>query len=103
MFQIMGRDHQRHLPLLGQCSEPRQRSLGLLSGQFSLIALSKLRIFRWSWYSYDPAKYAEFRQRYEADLTAEQAQAALARLRALAQQGQVTLVVAAHDLEHSTA
>ncbi len=56
-----------------------------------------------TWYGHDPAKYAEFRRRYEAELAAEPAQAALAQLRELAQHEQVTLVVAAHDLEHSTA
>ena len=56
-----------------------------------------------AWYGHDPAKYAEFRRRYEAELAAPSAQAALAKLRDLAQQEQVTLVVAAHDLELSTA
>ena len=56
-----------------------------------------------TWYGHDPAKFAEFRRRYEAELAAEPARAALARLRELAQHEQVTLVVAAHDLEHSTA
>ena len=56
-----------------------------------------------TWYGHDPAKYAEFRRRYEAELTAEPAQAALAKLRNLAQHEQVTLVVATHDLELSTA
>lgn len=56
-----------------------------------------------TWYGHDPAKYAEFRRRYEAELAAEPAQEALERLRELAHQKQVTLVVAAQDLEHSTA
>lgn len=56
-----------------------------------------------TWYGHDPAKYSEFRRRYEAELAAESAQAALARLRELAQHEQVTLVVATRDLEHSTA
>lgn len=55
------------------------------------------------WYGHDPAKYTEFRRRYEAELATESAQAALARLRELAHHVQVTLVVAAKDLEHSTA
>ena len=55
------------------------------------------------WYGHDPAKYAEFRRRYEAELAAPPAQAALAKLRELTQHEQVTLVVAAHDLELSTA
>ena len=64
-----------------------------------LAPSAELRI----WYGHDPAKYAEFRRRYEAELTAQPSQAALARLRDLAQHEQVTLVVAAHDLELSTA
>ena len=60
---------------------------------------SELRI----WYGHDPARYDEFRRRYQAELAAEPAQGALERLRDLAQHEQVTLVVATHDLEHSTA
>ena len=56
-----------------------------------------------TWYGHDPAKYVEFRRRYEAELAAEPAQEALERLRTLAHREQVTLVVAAQDLEHSTA
>lgn len=56
-----------------------------------------------TWYGHDPARYAEFRRRYEAELAAVPAQAALAKLRELTQQEQVTLVVAAHDLALSTA
>jgi uncharacterized protein YeaO (DUF488 family) len=56
-----------------------------------------------TWYGHDPARYTEFRRRYEAELTAEPAKKALAQLRELARHQRVTLVVAAHDLEHSTA
>jgi uncharacterized protein YeaO (DUF488 family) len=56
-----------------------------------------------TWYGHDPAKYAEFRRRYDAELAAEPGKQALARLRDVARQQNVTLVVAAHDLEHSTA
>jgi uncharacterized protein YeaO (DUF488 family) len=56
-----------------------------------------------TWYSHDPAKFAEFRQRYETELTSEAGQAALAQLRELVKQGPVTLVFAAHDAEHSNA
>jgi uncharacterized protein YeaO (DUF488 family) len=56
-----------------------------------------------TWYGHDPAKYTEFRRRYEAELAAEPAKSALTRLRDMARQQKVTLVVAAHDLAHSTA
>ena len=56
-----------------------------------------------TWYGHDPARYAEFRRRYDAELDAEPAKQALARLREVARHQKVTLVVAAHDLEHSTA
>jgi uncharacterized protein YeaO (DUF488 family) len=56
-----------------------------------------------TWYGHDPAKYAEFRRRYEAELAAEPAKDALARLREMTRHQNVMLVVAAHDLEHSTA
>ena len=56
-----------------------------------------------TWYGHDPEKFAEFRRRYETELGSETGQAALARLRELAKQGPVTLVFAAHDIEHSNA
>lgn len=49
------------------------------------------------WYGHDPAKFAEFRRRYAGELAVEPARSALARLRALATRGPVTLVFAAHD------
>ena len=55
------------------------------------------------WFGHDPAKFAEFRRRYEAELESESGQEALARLRDLAGQGPVTLVFAAHDSEHNDA
>jgi uncharacterized protein YeaO (DUF488 family) len=56
-----------------------------------------------TWYGHDPAKYAEFRRRYEAELIAPPASAVLAELCKLAGRQKITLVVAAHDLELSTA
>ncbi|HYX51640.1 MAG TPA: DUF488 domain-containing protein [Ktedonobacteraceae bacterium] len=56
-----------------------------------------------TWYGHDPAKFAEFRRKYEAELASESCQKALAELRALAKQGPVTLVFAAHDTEHANA
>src|SRR5438477_13217891 len=46
------------------------------------------------WFGHDPEKFAEFRRRYENELTSETGQAALAKLRDLAKQGPITLVLA---------
>jgi uncharacterized protein YeaO (DUF488 family) len=54
------------------------------------------------WYGHDPQKFAEFRRRYEAELASETGQAALKKLRELAEKGPVTLVFAARDEEHSS-
>lgn len=56
-----------------------------------------------TWYGHDPEKYPEFRRRYEAELTEEPGVSALARLRTMATEGQVTLVFAAHDTAHANA
>lgn len=56
-----------------------------------------------TWYHHDPAKFDEFRSRYEAELTSGPAHDALARLRELVQQQRVTLVFAARDTEHANA
>ena len=55
------------------------------------------------WYGHEPARFAEFRRRYEAELAAEPARSALARLRGLVERERVTLVFAAHDPELSNA
>ena len=55
------------------------------------------------WFGHDPAKFAEFRRRYEAELTQDPARSALAELRDLACAQHVTLVFAAHDTEHCNA
>lgn len=55
------------------------------------------------WFGHDPAKFAEFRKRYEAELSSGPAQQALAQLRELAEQGPLTLLFAAHDAEHNNA
>jgi uncharacterized protein YeaO (DUF488 family) len=55
------------------------------------------------WFGHDPAKFEEFRRRYEAELAADPARAALAELREMARAQQVTLVFAAHDTEHCNA
>jgi uncharacterized protein YeaO (DUF488 family) len=55
------------------------------------------------WFHHDPQKFPEFRRRYEAELKSEDAQEALAKLREIAKQGQLTLVFAAHNAEYSNA
>ena len=55
------------------------------------------------WFGHDPAKFEEFRSRYEAELATEPARSALAELRDLARKQHVTLVFAAHDTEHCNA
>ena len=55
------------------------------------------------WFAHDPEKFAEFRHRYEVELSSGAAHEALERLRALTQQGPVTLLYAAHDTEHNNA
>jgi uncharacterized protein YeaO (DUF488 family) len=55
------------------------------------------------WFGHDPAKFEEFRRRFEAELAADPARSALAELREMARARQVTLVFAAHDTEHCNA
>lgn len=55
------------------------------------------------WYGHEPAKFAEFRHRYEAELSEPDRAAALRHLREEAQSGPVTLLTATKDLEHSEA
>ncbi len=55
------------------------------------------------WFGHDPAKFTEFRHRYEAELARAPGKAALAHLRDLARQGPVTLVFASRDVQHSNA
>ncbi|MCE5232851.1 MAG: DUF488 family protein [Mizugakiibacter sp.] len=53
------------------------------------------------WFGHDPAKWAEFRRRYHAELDANAA--ALAPLRELLGARTVTLLFAAADTEHNNA
>jgi len=55
------------------------------------------------WFNHDPQKFPEFRRRYETELKSEAAQEALTKLREIAKQGQLTLVFAARDADHSNA
>jgi len=56
-----------------------------------------------TWYQHAPAKFGEFRRRYTAELAASGPQAALARLRALAAAGPVTLLTATKAIDISQA
>lgn len=56
-----------------------------------------------SWYAHDPAKFAEFRRRYTAELAGPAPRAALGRLRTLAAAGPVTLLTATTDADYSQA
>jgi len=53
------------------------------------------------WFGHDPAKWAEFRRRYEVEL--RQHTEDLARIRSLAKTHTVTLVYSAHDESHNDA
>jgi uncharacterized protein YeaO (DUF488 family) len=53
------------------------------------------------WFDHDPARWTEFQARYAEEI--RQHEDALARIRALARQGTVTLVYAARDEEHNDA
>ncbi len=55
------------------------------------------------WYGHDPAKWAEFRQRYIAELKKEPAHAAVIALLETAAKRNVTLVYSAHDEQHNSA
>jgi len=53
------------------------------------------------WFSHDPDRFAEFRRRYRAELTAQEVK--LRELRQRARQGTLTLVYSARDTEHNDA
>jgi uncharacterized protein YeaO (DUF488 family) len=55
------------------------------------------------WYGHEPARFAEFHRRYEAELGTEPARSALTRLRELEEREHVTLVFAARDSKLSNA
>lgn len=52
------------------------------------------------WFAHDPEKWPEFQKRYRAELKGS---AALATLRELAREGDLTLLYAAKDQEHNEA
>ena len=53
------------------------------------------------WFSHDPQKWVEFRERYRAELKGKRE--ILGRLQGMAAEGLVTLVYAAHDPQHNSA
>ncbi len=55
------------------------------------------------WYGHDPARWAEFRRRYRAELRAPDKQDLLRQLAHAARRGPVTFVYAARDIEHNSA
>lgn len=55
------------------------------------------------WFGHDPAKWAEFRRRYLAELKREPALSAAQRIVEQARQGPVTLIYSARDEEHNAA
>ncbi len=52
------------------------------------------------WFGHDPAKYGEFAKRYRAELKGNEL---LPKLKALIEEGDVTLVYSAKDEEHNQA
>ncbi|MBZ9995390.1 DUF488 domain-containing protein [Mesorhizobium sp. BH1-1-4] len=53
------------------------------------------------WFGHEPERWAEFQERYRAELDGNEA--AVARLRALHGEGKVTLLYGAHDEAHNNA
>ncbi len=53
------------------------------------------------WFGHDPARFAEFRRRYAAELAGQDAK--LQELRGRAREGTLTLVYGARDSEHNDA
>jgi uncharacterized protein YeaO (DUF488 family) len=55
------------------------------------------------WYGHEPDRFTEFRRRYLAELREPERQQAVRQLRELADRGDLTLLTATRDLEHSQA
>jgi uncharacterized protein YeaO (DUF488 family) len=53
------------------------------------------------WFAHDPARFPEFRRRYESELAAQEEK--LRDLRRIAREGTLTLVYGARDTEHNDA
>lgn len=56
-----------------------------------------------TWFGHDPEKFVEFRRRYEAELASGAGRLALSTLQELSRQRPITLVFAAHDVQHNNA
>ncbi len=54
-----------------------------------------------TWFAHDPERWAEFQRRYKKELKEHDDE--IARLRAMAKKGRLTLVFAAHDEAHNDA
>ncbi|WP_235022277.1 DUF488 domain-containing protein [Amycolatopsis alkalitolerans] len=55
------------------------------------------------WYGHDPARFAEFRRRYLAELRESPQRQAAQHLRLIARRHDLTLLTATRDVEHSQA
>lgn len=55
------------------------------------------------WFAHDPARWAQFKRRYSAELEAPAALDTVARLRSLTAEGDITLLYAAKDELHNNA
>jgi len=55
------------------------------------------------WFGHEPSRFEAFRERYLEELRTPERQAAGQHLRELAQRGDVTLLTATRDVEHSHA
>lgn len=75
----------------------RKEALRLDAWEKELAPSTALR----TWFGHDPARWEAFCQRYFAEL--DHRPEALARLRALARRGHLTLLYAARDTEHNNA
>ena len=82
----------------GRAASPKRERILLSGSRMSRRALNCA-----SAYGHEPARFAEFRRRYEAELTTEPARSALTRLRELVEREHVTLVFAAHEPKLSNA
>ncbi len=81
---------------------PRGRSrdaLRLAAWERDIAPSTELR----RWFGHDPARWAEFRSRYDAELREPDRQAAMGRLAGLAAAGRLTLVFGAADTERNQA
>ena len=55
------------------------------------------------WYSHDPEKFVEFRRRYVAELKSSEHRTAAEHLKQIAYTGDVVLLTATRDVDHSQA